>query len=73
MRKGLLLAGLILLAIGGGGWFFFMSLPTAGNSMSGEAALGWLTLYSIITLGALLLGVIGLVLIVLGLVLGSNY
>ena len=63
------MAGLILMVVGGGGWLLFMAVPTSSNPMSPEYALSWLVLFSIVTLGALLLAVIGLVLAVLGLVL----
>jgi hypothetical protein len=68
MRKRLTLAGLIIMAIGIGGWIFFTMIPQMGT-MPPEAALGWLVLFPIVTFGALLLGVIGLIITILGLVL----
>ena len=53
------------------GFGSFVSL-TSSSSMTGEAALGWLVVFPVVTLGALLLGVLGLVLLVLGLVLKSR-
>ena len=69
MRKRLALAGLIITILGIGGWFLFMSISSQAPA---EAALGWLLLFPFITLGALLFGVIGLVITILGLVLKAK-
>ena len=61
------LAGLIVTILGIVGWFLFMSIPS--QSMPSEAALGWLVLFPFITLGSLLFGVIGFIIMILGLVL----
>ena len=67
MRKRLAVSGLVITILGFIGFLVFINIPSA--SMSPEEALGWLVLYPIITLGSLLLGVIGTVLLVLGLAL----
>ena len=48
-----------------GGWYFFTGLPNAANS-------GWLVLFPFMTIGAFLLGIIGLVITILGLVLKAK-
>jgi len=68
MVKGrLALAGVILMVLGGGSWLLFMQLPS--ESMSPEAASGFLLLLPFVIEGALLLSITGLILLVLGLAL----
>jgi hypothetical protein len=54
-----------MIVLGVGGWLLFVQLPS--ESMSPEAAAGFLLLFSFVTEGALLLGITGLILLVLGL------